>query len=1088
MQEKDSVFLILFRKFIVSAQATTDLDQLRRAVAALTRRGQFAEAVNAAERLLTITQNRFGRESAESAEVVGRIGLLSKYARDYERAERQYKMALEMLDRLPDRGGKTRSTVETNLGMLYLEQRRYPDAEPILKRALNDAERGGGSGPDIAYNYNNLGLLYFQLKRYGEAELLLEKARSIRESTPGIDEDLIAISLDNLGQVYLATERFPEAERLFTNALQLFKAALGEVHPDTLMALNNLASVWERTGQLPRAVDLLTSAINAAVAAHGEADPSLPDLLRSRSRIDRRVGNLAQAQADLLRGLSAVGGDSAKDPRAIGMLQDLARVYFDARKYAAADAAFERLEQINERFRMLDGHALAEVYAKKGLALLNLSRRGDAAVFLERALEIHKRSRPAGDAIVAVDLNNLATAVVPGDLARAQSLLTQAITLHEANHCDCGALADAYNNLGSVHEQLGAMEEAEAAYRKSIAFSERLLGEETITAQGNRALMLATTGRMAEAIGLAESRIPGFEKDFRAILSYGTREQRYSFIRAQNPFALLGSLGAASPLAQAIFRYKGAVTESILSERRDAGTPMSPERVAAVERWRNARRAVTQATIEASVAPTKSGGVGAREKMARDRLRTELEEAEADMARLGATRADPTPFFSVKISDVQARIPADSVLLDFVRYSHYLGKAKQEDRYGVIMLAARGAPQWVPLGSAWEIEQVMDRLHHVIRGSDPVNTARGVVRALYDLLLDPVLRFVPAATQRLLVSPDGAINFVPFAALLTQDDRMVAERYSIVYLSNARDLLRGASAPATRRMAIYANPSFRLRPRAAGDTARVLPQGFQYPTLAPLPFTLSEAKLVANIATTSGWSVTMHTGPDASEQSVSREGTPNILHFATHGLRLPRYGTELVLADERDRAVGGIRQPPATPAPSTGSGRQRPMSEVEGYQEGLITSIKTINPTDPAFDDPMLRSAVALAGAQDTLDAWRGGNVPSMERDGILNAEEAAMLDLNGTWLVVLSSCDSALGEAEPGEGVVGLARGFSYAGAQAILATLWPVDDAVTASLVADFYRKAMLSGRRQIGRVPRDRARHGCHRPAGRHRGNQG
>jgi hypothetical protein len=77
-----SLFLTLSSCAIVSAQAT-DLDRLRRAVAALTERGQFAEAVNAAERLLTVTQNRFGRESAESAEVVGDIGLLSKYARDY---------------------------------------------------------------------------------------------------------------------------------------------------------------------------------------------------------------------------------------------------------------------------------------------------------------------------------------------------------------------------------------------------------------------------------------------------------------------------------------------------------------------------------------------------------------------------------------------------------------------------------------------------------------------------------------------------------------------------------------------------------------------------------------------------------------------------------------------------------------------------------------------------------------------------------------------------------------------------------------------------------------------------------------------
>jgi len=108
----------------------------------------------------------------------------------------------------------------------------------------------------------------------------------------------------------------------------------------------------------------------------------------------------------------------------------------------------------------------------------------------------------------------------------------------------------------------------------------------------------------------------------------------------------------------------------------------------------------------------------------------------------------------------------------------------------------------------------------------------------------------------------------------------------------------------------------------------------------------------------------------------------------------------------------------------------------------------------------MLRNGLALTGAQDTLDAWRNGKAPPIAKDGILTGEDAAMLDLHGTWLVTLSSCESGRGETEPGEGVFGLRRGFLHAGAQNILTTLWPVNDEVAASLMAAFYQKAISSG----------------------------
>jgi CHAT domain-containing protein len=101
----------------------------------------------------------------------------------------------------------------------------------------------------------------------------------------------------------------------------------------------------------------------------------------------------------------------------------------------------------------------------------------------------------------------------------------------------------------------------------------------------------------------------------------------------------------------------------------------------------------------------------------------------------------------------------------------------------------------------------------------------------------------------------------------------------------------------------------------------------------------------------------------------------------------------------------------------------------------------------------MLRSGLALAGAQRTIDAWARGESVSADNDGIVTAEEIATLDLRNTGLVVLSACDTGLGEARSGEGVLGLRRGFIQAGAKNLLMTLWPIDDERTADLIADFY-----------------------------------
>ena len=108
----------------------------------------------------------------------------------------------------------------------------------------------------------------------------------------------------------------------------------------------------------------------------------------------------------------------------------------------------------------------------------------------------------------------------------------------------------------------------------------------------------------------------------------------------------------------------------------------------------------------------------------------------------------------------------------------------------------------------------------------------------------------------------------------------------------------------------------------------------------------------------------------------------------------------------------------------------------------------------------MRQSGVALTGGQSTLQAWGRGEFPDPSNDGILTAEEVAGLDLDGTWLVTLSACETGVGQVQSGEGVFGLRRAFMMAGAQNLLMTLWPVSDETTPKIMADFYKRALASG----------------------------
>ena len=369
---------------------------------------------------------------------------------------------------------------------------------------------------------------------------------------------------------------------------------------------------------------------------------------------------------------------------------------------------------------------------------------------------------------------------------------------------------------------------------------------------------------------------------------------------------------------------------------------------------------------------------------------------------------------------MQAALGKNETLIELLRYSHYVGKSEFEMRYGAVVIPPEGNPTWTSLGVAQEIEKNVGLYQKSARGQTDEPTLTSVLHALHEQIWSPIEKALPTETKTVIISPDVELSFVSFATLIGDDDKFVGEEYSVRYVASGRDLLREFKTASNSKANVYANPDFGGKP-ASVDSSRgtvvalrsIEMRDLQNISLPPLPGTEAEA---AALQKRFGSSAKVFLGVNATKAEVQKVESPRILHLATHGFFLQ----EIELAQSSD-----------------------PLQRGEDIPKGKLVN-------------PMHRSGLALAGAQTTLQAWGRGEVPPIENNGIVTAEEVGGLKLNGTWLVVLSACETGLGEARAGEGVMGLRRGFIQAGAQNLLMTLWPISDQTTVQIMLDFYDSA--------------------------------
>ncbi len=973
--------------------------------------GDHAKAEPLYQRALTIREKVLGPEHLDTAQSLNNLAVLYDDKGDYAKAEPLYQRALTIREKAlgPEHPQVVASL--SNLAVLYNKQGDYVKAAPLLQRVLTIREKAlGQEHPDVAALLNRLGELYRTKGDYAKAEPLYRRALAIVEKKLGPEHPDTAQSLNNLGALYHAKGDYAKAEPLHQRALTIREKALGPGHPVTAQSLNNLAVLYYAMGDYARAEPLYQRALTIREKALGPEHSDVAISLISLATLYEAKGDYARAEPLYQRAIAIVEKKfGSGHPRLADVLNNLALLYKKKGDYVKAEQLLQRSLTIREKM-------LGPEHPDTAQSLNNLATLYDAKSdymkaepLLQRALAIVEKTLGPEHPNVAALLNSLARHYEIGDYTQAEPLYRRALAIVEKTlGPEHPHVAFSLSNLAHIYHATGNDAKAESLYQRALAIEEKALGPEHPSVAdllNNLAALYDAKGDTAKAIALQSRSNEITEHSLSLNLAIGSERQKLAYLdtllEKTNYTVSLhiqsasNSRAACNLALETLLRRKGrsidAMTDSIGALHRR----LSPQDQNLLNHLSETSSRLATLALRG---PQKTDSA---QYLAEIEHLTELKEKqEAEISQRSAEfRAQSQP---IKLEMIKANIPRETALIEFFVYYPYNAKTRwrSAERYVAYALRHKGEPTWVDLGEAGEINRAVAALREALRDRERTDVKQ-LARALDEKVMRPVRKLL-GETRRVLISPDGALNLIPFAALVDEQNHYLGEQYHFTYLTSGRDLLRlQANIQSKQGAMIIANPDFDesagggqsrgqgVQPSKVAKTAAISLNDVYF---VPLPGTAEEAQALKTMLP----NATVLSQKQATEAALKQINSPGILHIATHGFFL------------EDVTVG--------PPPVLG---QRKL--VQQIDESVVPGMR--------LENPLLRSGLGLAGA----NLRKSG-----DEDGILTAMEASGLNLWGTKLVVLSACDTGVGEVKNGDGVYGLRRALVLAGSESQVMSLW--------------------------------------------------
>ena len=878
-----------------------------------------------------------------------------------------------------------------------VKQAKFRDAIEPSTLALETRERlRGPEHPDTAINLNDLAFLYHAVGDYATAADLFQKALKIREKVLGPNHPGTATSICNLATLYNEDGNYAAAEPLFQRALKIFEKTPGPEHPKTATCLNNLAGLYLSQGRYVAAKPLLERSLNIREKVLGPIHLDTAQSINNLAFFYESQANHAAAEPLYKRALSICEKTLGPvHPYTATTLNNLASLYRVQQEYGAAESLYQRSIDIHEKtLGPVHPHTVTIL---SNLALLYHYQNNHAAArpLYERVLMVREKVLGADHPETAVALMNLGSLYCSQEgLAAANPLYQRALTICEESRGPNHPLTAAcLSNLCSMHWNAEKATDAQIFMRRSAAIS-LLAMDRTSAIQTEQQQFL-----MADDV---KFEIPQW-------LTVTTVDAPPASDAWALPLSWKGQITVRQRLLRQSLSKDPLFAEFQAATRRlsthTLAPPLPPSDPKLIAAWK-------------AQEPAKLAAWESR----KTELETEHERLEKELAAKSADFRRDKERQSVTPAEITAALrsaPEPTALVDLYLYQ-YMGrkslKEPNEARIAAFIARPDGTETRVELGASQPIQAAIrswrESYGRASAETDPAQFLR-------ERLWLPLAKELDGI-ETVLIAPDGELAQLPWGALPgTRKGTFLLEERGIAMLPSPQDLpelLRKErrSAPPASLLLVgdidYGGDSG-VPGDVRGKRDAVLRDGkkLQFGPLAAAQAELSSIK---------DWREQV--GDEAqikslrrkqATESAIREAAPRYqwLHFVTHGYFAPD---------------GFGIAPAADTSPIGMIGQDRPR---------------------PVGPNPGLLSGLAFTGANQPQD-------PAKD-DGILTALEVSALPLDDVQMVVLSACETGLGQVAGGEGLLGLQRAFQLTGAQTTVATLWKIPDAATTRLMERFY-----------------------------------
>ena len=442
--------------------------------------GKYGKAIEFYERGLDISLS-CGDNSVSIASFYGNLGNVYTDQGQYEKAldfkERALKLWLKAY-------GKNHPFVADsyhNLGVTYYEQHKYMEAINFYKKGLKlKLSLYEGNHPSVAASYLDLGNAYNKQGRNVEAIDCNKKALDIYLSTYGTNHSLVATSYNNLGMNYKGQGQYEKAMDYSEKALNMRLSIYGENHPDVASSYLNLGNIFYAQSEYGKAIKLYEKAVKIKLSIHGEQHLAIVNAYNNLGTVYSRQGRYEKAidsyKKILKIYLTAYGENH---PNVVTSCLSIGMVYAELCQYERATNYFNKALNIGLLIYEKKHHTLADTYGNLGVIYKNKGQYEKAINFYEKALNIYVSLYGENHPDVATSYYNLDIIYLLQDkykkaMRYSEKALNIRLSIHEGNHPD---IAASYHNIGNIFYAQSQYQEAMDFYKKALKMNLSLYGE-----------------------------------------------------------------------------------------------------------------------------------------------------------------------------------------------------------------------------------------------------------------------------------------------------------------------------------------------------------------------------------------------------------------------------------------------------------------------------------------------------------------------------------------------------------------------------------------------------------------------------------